>query len=577
MEDDDDFGGGMRGYADLRLHAFADVMVPDPEEEEMSSSFGDYNYDDDDDDDDDDGNPDCVEVGTSLFDRRRRGQDGEVGRGGIFSKSGKGTKKGEGRSKASESGSKSGKGGKVVDGSAIDPHVVYCATPSKKEGSTTNGGLPTPGEVQGFEVGDIPFVANSTDPAWTTNPVLGGWYTTDEKSFLGDRSARSPDLHGPRAESTMAVALPDYGVGELRFHVLAGIQLPFDAFEWYVDGELVGEIEMPTSGFEERVAPLGPGPHVVEFVYVYNPGNSSLVESMPEETVKLAYPFYIGAVYIDDVYFFGTSTPSTPPPPTAPPIVGTMPPTPGEVQGFEMGGFPLDVADPIWTTDPALGGWYRTDERPFLGERSVRSPDLDGPRAESTLAVSLPDYGTGELRFRVLAGIQLPFDAFEWYVDGELVGEIVTPTSEFEERVVPLGPGPHVVEFVYVHNPRNSSLVENMPEETIKIAYPFYIGAVYIDDVYFFGTSPPSTGWYVDGELVGEIVTPTSEFEERVVPLGPGPHVVEFVYVHNPRNSSLVENMPEETIKIAYPFYIGAVYIDDVYFFGTSPPSTGVH
>ncbi|KAL3768921.1 hypothetical protein ACHAW5_001319 [Stephanodiscus triporus] len=166
--------------------------------------------------------------------------------------------------------------------------------------------------------------------------------------------------------------------------------------------------------------------------------------------------------------------------PTATPVGATY------YRGFEQGGFPfvVDATDPVWTTDPAPGGWERTTEGPYAGAYSLRSPVLDNDaksQAESRLTVSLPDYGIGELHFYVLAGIQLPFDSFEYIVDGVSRGAIEEPMTAYEERIVQLGPGPHSVEFVYKFNPLNAP-PENFLVDGVGADYA---GFVYIDDVYF--------------------------------------------------------------------------------------------
>jgi hypothetical protein len=161
-------------------------------------------------------------------------------------------------------------------------------------------------------------------------------------------------------------------------------------------------------------------------------------------------------------------------------------------RGFEQGGFPfvMDAADPVWSTDPAPGGWEWTTLDPHTGAYSLKSPFLDNDAkspAESRLYVSLPDYGIGELRFFILANVQLPFDSLEYIVDGVSRGMIEVPIVEYEERIVQMGPGPHSVEFVYRFNPSSAQPQDFLPD---GIGTDFS-GFVYIDDVYFVPSALP--------------------------------------------------------------------------------------
>ncbi|KAL3817054.1 hypothetical protein ACHAXA_000104 [Cyclostephanos tholiformis] len=101
------------------------------------------------------------------------------------------------------------------------------------------------------------------------------------------------------AESRLVVALPDYGIGELHFYVLAGLRLPYDSFEYIVDGVSRGIIEELMMAYDERIVQMGPGAHSVEFVYKFNPQDASSLTGMPDWTGA----DFAGTVYIDDVYF----------------------------------------------------------------------------------------------------------------------------------------------------------------------------------------------------------------------------------------------------------------------------------
>ena len=167
-----------------------------------------------------------------------------------------------------------------------------------------------------------------------------------------------------------------------------------------------------------------------------------------------------------------------------------------------MGTFPFagQEGDPIWSTtntDAPTLIWEVTDEEAATGIYSLKNPILDNePKvpSQTNLTLIMPDQGAGALHFSVLAGNQMPFDQFEYSVDGVSRGSINDPRTEFEEFVLQVGPGAHIFDFVYKFNPQNIPAAGFPPPE----AFPGRTGLVYVDDVYFVpsggGNVPPDDG-----------------------------------------------------------------------------------
>ena len=181
---------------------------------------------------------------------------------------------------------------------------------------TASGGLGVPSTIapttvpvdatyyRSFEQGDFPFVIESTDPTWTTESSIDStlvWERSNEQSTTGIYSIKSPILDTDAAtpgSANATLTMPDLGPGTLYFSVYAGVQMPIDAFAWFVDGELREAVEGMTT-FEQKSIVVDPGAHVYQFVYAYNPG-SFPAENLPPDDV---FPNRTGAVYVDDVYF----------------------------------------------------------------------------------------------------------------------------------------------------------------------------------------------------------------------------------------------------------------------------------
>jgi len=161
------------------------------------------------------------------------------------------------------------------------------------------------------------------------------WELTKEEAYTGVYSIRSPDLSNDDFEQLQAnvVLMTDEDVGDstLTFSLFSTLNFPADGMAIFVDGENINTITEPTVGWETFEIILGPGPHEVTWVYVYDP----LAEGgdLPEP----------GMTFIDEVYItpgvsyaptLSSSTteplPTTEPmafPTTEPPSTATLPDT----------------------------------------------------------------------------------------------------------------------------------------------------------------------------------------------------------------------------------------------------------
>lgn len=166
------------------------------------------------------------------------------------------------------------------------------------------------------------------------------------------------------------------------------------------------------------------------------------------------------------------------------------------LDGFEKATFP---DDPEWMTEGTMP-WVLSTERAFSGVYSIKSPILannDAIKAQAeALFITEPSWDSGTLTFQVLAGSEMPFDTFEYFVDGTKRGELFGKT-EWEMVEVSMSPGGHIVAFRYTFNPVPLAMLP--PPSTLS---DNYLGAVWIDDVAFYpaGVTVPT--------IPGEIVVP---------------------------------------------------------------------
>ena len=144
--------------------------------------------------------------------------------------------------------------------------------------------------------------------------------------------------------------------------------------------------------------------------------------------------------------------------------------------------------------------WALSTERAFTGVYSIKSPilvndDSTQAQAEATF-VTEPSWDSGTLTFQVLASTEMPFDLFEYFVDGTKRGELDGKT-EWEMVEVTMSPGGHIVSFRYTFSPVPLSVLP--PQSLLS---DDYLGAVWIDDVAFYpaGVTVPT--------IPGEIVVP---------------------------------------------------------------------
>lgn len=322
------------------------------------------------------------------------------------------------------------------------------------------------------------------DPVWTTTNVNDedlAWELTSERVNSGVFSMRSPVLYTDdkiASDAILSVSMPDYGIGALHFSVLASTQVPFDRFEYLVDGVSRGQINAPMPDFEERIIQVGPGPHMVTFVYKFNPLNVPGQGLPPDAS---AFPDRDGIVYIDDVYFVPSGIGPAPTPAVGEPCVPIDP----NPDSFEDGTFPSSP----WSTVGSDGVWDVSTEKVYdindSGITSLRSPDLEGTPIPSVSNVTLEicdDFLGGVMRLQAYASVNPPHDIFIIYVDGAPAAQLVD-VNEWTPVALGLEPGPHLIDFSYQYNVFGAGVLPPSP-----VARE---GAVWIDEVTIEGLSSP--------------------------------------------------------------------------------------
>ena len=124
----------------------------------------------------------------------------------------------------------------------------------------------------GFEVGETTWPNNP----WSSSNEDGSWELSEEKSSGGLVSLMSPDLetNGPaaqRLQSSVFLRLcEDFAGGTLRTEVYASVQAPRDIFLIKVDGNVEASFFTVNNIWSWVNITLTPGPHTIEYEYVYN-------------------------------------------------------------------------------------------------------------------------------------------------------------------------------------------------------------------------------------------------------------------------------------------------------------------
>lgn len=265
--------------------------------------------------------------------------------------------------------------------------------------------------------------------------------------------------------------------------VYVSTEMPFDRAELYVDGNKRRDLQS-TGDWQELVVQLSPGPHTVELRYQYNPANLGV---FPPSVSNPAT--YLGAVFVDDVYFLeagavlppspaavpSTATPQTlAPTQSLAPTIGLAPiaPLDPNPDSFETGSWPVNP----WFSS-GDGDWAISTVRASDGTSSLQSPDFDGspgPRVSNATLMIGPDYGGGLMNVVVLASVLPPHDFFTINIDGVTATQFAS-VIEWQPVSLGLSPGEHKIDFSYEYN--------TFGADPLPPRQPQIEGAAWIDSV----------------------------------------------------------------------------------------------
>ena len=333
--------------------------------------------------------------------------------------------------------------------------------------------------ADGFEDGTFPTIPWMTD---SDNP----WALSTTRVYDGEHSIKSPDLANaaqtPAQSYVTLVTNPAWPVGSVVMSVYVSTEMPFDRVDLYVDGNKRQEVQA-TRDWQELDVQLSPGPHTVELRYLYNPANLLVLPPSPTNPAT-----YLGAVFVDNVYFLEAGT-VLPPSPAAVPSTATpqsLAPTPdqGNVSlppiapldpnpdSFETGSWPVNP----WFSS-GDGDWTISTVRASEGTSSLQSPDFDGspdPQSSNATLILGPDFGGGVMNLVVWASVFPPQDLFVISIDGITAAQFVD-VNEWQPVNLGLSPGEHRIDFRYEYNTFG---VNPLPPRQ-----PQTEGAVWIDSV----------------------------------------------------------------------------------------------
>ena len=158
--------------------------------------------------------------------------------------------------------------------------------------------------------------------------------------------------------------------------------------------------------------------------------------------------------------------------------------------GFEGATFPSDSE---WETGGDLP-WELTTAKANGGLYSIRSANVtttDGSKGVSSVTLTINStWGAGVLYFAALPSTESPHDRVTVHIDGQIEDEISDELSELKTEFgvyeIQLSAGVQNVTFVYEYNPFRITIFPPLPEG--------YLGAIFLDDVYFVAVSGVPSG-----------------------------------------------------------------------------------
>ena len=300
----------------------------------------------------------------------------------------------------------------------------------------------------GFETGD--FSAHD----WTVTGEQG-WAVDGSDPFEGLYSAhiQTEDLPDSQAESSLdlSVVLADFGF--IQFYFLAPVQMPFESFNLWVNGEFLGSLTTQGGGWMEGGVMLGAGSHEISWKYTRNPGGA------PEDLFPPAADWRTGEAWLDNVELL-TATPSF-------------------TETWLTGDF---TANP-WVLG-GEGNWTITDQRQELEPYSATAMSQDittTSKGRSLLSIDIITEQGGLLQFSMLASVALPFDVASVLVDDNAVITYGTVQQDWLQRQVAIQPGKRRVTFELIKNPGgiDSAVLETIPKP------PDWQGQIWLDNIIF--------------------------------------------------------------------------------------------
>ena len=311
--------------------------------------------------------------------------------------------------------------------------------------------------TDGFEDQTFPTVPWLTDP---NNP----WALSRVRVHDGEYSIKSPDLANdlltPAQSYVTLVTNPSWPAGSVVMWVYVSTEMPFDRVDLYVDGNKREELQA-TRDWQELRVQLSPGPHTVELRYLYNPVN---LQVLPPSVSNPAT--YLGAVFVDDVYFLEAGAVLPPSPAAVPSTANPQTLAPTQSLAPTPGLPPIEPLDPnpdsfesgSWPVNPWFsygdGEWAISTVRANDGTSSLQSPSFErspDPKISNATLYVGPDYGGGLMNVFVLASVLPPHDLFTINIDGVAATQFAG-VNEWQEVSLGLSPGEHRIDFSYMYN-----------------------------------------------------------------------------------------------------------------------------
>jgi len=245
--------------------------------------------------------------------------------------------------------------------------------------------------------------------------------------------------------------------GFIQFYFNAPVAMPFESFEFWVDGNFLTPLSTVDGNWTQAGAIISSGDHTVSWRYANNPAGApdDIVAGLPQP------PHRLGEAWLDNV--------------------ALLPSTKSFVEDWES----KDFSANNWILS-GNADWTITDTNAQDGlySATVSSTDITESTGSAKLSIDIITEQGGALSYSILPAVSGPFDIVNVLVDDVIIFSYSNVDSNWINEDIQIQPGKREVTFELQKNPGA------IAEDTIStIPKPDgYLGRVWLDTISFTAT-----------------------------------------------------------------------------------------